>query len=131
MDVEVLTVRSCQRVRELLATSRVDLVITGVTLTDGNWSDVIRQIVDDSRPVNVIVTAERPTDSLWAEVFWRGAYDLLIEPCQAGEVRHVVANALRAPKSLEGDRSQTAPAKVAPGRQVGHPQLVAGLLVAS
>jgi DNA-binding NtrC family response regulator len=131
MDVDVLIARSCQQVRELLATSRVELVITGVTLADGNWSDIIRHLVGDPRPVNVIVTAERPTDSLWAEVFWRGAYDLLIEPCQADEVRHVVANALRAAKSLAEEKSQSAPPKVTPGREVGHLQPIADLVVAS
>ena len=105
IHAEVLTVESCQQVRELLAAHPVDLVITEVSLADGNWCDLIRHMVDNETPARVVVTAETPTDSLWAEVFWRGAHDLLVAPYQAQEVRHVVWSALRMTEFLTSELS--------------------------
>ena len=96
MEVEVVAVETCWQVRDLVATHPVDLVITDMTLPDGNWCDILKHLVDNNTRASVVVAATTATDSLWAEVFWRGAYDLLIEPYQGHEVRHVVWSALRA-----------------------------------
>ena len=95
IDVKLLTVECCRQVRDVLAAHPVDLVITDVSLTDGNWCDVVRHVMVSGTTAGIVVVAEKPTDTLWAEVFWRGAHDLLVAPYQAHEVHHVVCSALR------------------------------------
>ncbi len=47
LDVDVLAVEDCQQARELLQTRpAVEVIITQVTLADGNWCDLFKYLVD-------------------------------------------------------------------------------------
>jgi DNA-binding NtrC family response regulator len=81
LKLEVLTVATCRQARQLLRTKApVDVVISDVTLADGNWSDVLRDVVDTGTRANVILNAPSPDAVLWSEALWRGVYDMLTEP---------------------------------------------------
>lgn len=95
LQIPVHAAQNCQQARKLLV-GRDDtkVVITDVTLPDGNWCDILRYLVHQNIPANVIVASQLPDERLWSEVLWRGAYDLLVEPYDGGEVRRIVEGAL-------------------------------------
>jgi DNA-binding NtrC family response regulator len=100
LDIEVLAVETCQQARALLQTHPpVDVVITQVTLPDGNWCDVFKYLVDNAVQAGLVVSSPHADEILWSEVLWRGAYDLIVEPYQADELRKTLEGALRANES--------------------------------
>jgi DNA-binding NtrC family response regulator len=97
LNLETLAVDTCQQARRLLKTHPpVEVVITDLSLSDGNWCDVIRYVVDNGIQASLIVAARLADERLWSEVLWRGAYDMLIEPYDSREVQRVIEGALRA-----------------------------------
>jgi DNA-binding NtrC family response regulator len=93
-------VETCQQARALLQTHPpVDVVITQVTLPDGNWCDVFKYLVDNAVQAGLVVSSPHADEILWSEVLWRGAYDLIVEPYQADELRKTLEGALRANES--------------------------------
>ena len=97
LKFETLLVGNCTEARHLLQTAPpVQVVITQVSLPDGNWCDVLRFLVDSGMEASVVVTSPQVDENLWSEVLWRGAYDLLIEPFKTDEVRRTMEGALRA-----------------------------------
>jgi DNA-binding NtrC family response regulator len=111
LNLDILTVPTCRQARRLLRTRPpVDVVITDVNLADGNWSDVLREVVDTGADTHVVVHASSPDAILWSEVLWRGVYDMLTEPYQGQEVRNVVEGAVRAARDLAGRAVALAPA---------------------
>ena len=100
LNFDVLTVANCQEARALLATRPpVEVIITDVTLPDGNWCDIFKYLVDYNVQASVVVSSALADESLWSEILWRGAYDLLVEPYENRELRRVVEGALRAVKA--------------------------------
>jgi len=71
----------------------VEVVVTALTHPDGNWSDLLRHVVDFGLEARVVVCAPGADQRLWAEIFWRGAYDLLVEPYGLEQVRSIVETA--------------------------------------
>lgn len=57
-----------------------EVIITGVSLPDGNWCDVLRSTVLDDVPTRVLVCTREADERLWSEAIWRGVYDILVEP---------------------------------------------------
>ena len=100
LNLDVLTVANCREARDLLATGPpVEVIITDVTLPDGNWRDLFECLADQNIQASVVVSSAPAGETLWSEILWRGAYDLLVEPYEDGELRRVVEGALRATKS--------------------------------
>ena len=100
LNLDVLTVANCQEARALLATCPpVEVIITGVTLPDGSWCDIFDCSVKNNVQASVVVSSALADESLWSEILWRGAYDLLVEPWEDSELRRVVEGALRAAKA--------------------------------
>jgi len=109
LNLDILTVPTCRQARQLLRTSPpIDVVITDVTLADGNWSDVLREVVEFGGDTHVVVHASSPDAILWSEVLWRGVYDMLTEPYQEQEVRNVIEGAVRAARELPQRTSELA-----------------------
>ena len=73
----------------------IDVVITDLTLPDGNWCDILKYLVDEGIRANVVVNAPFADERLWSEILWRGAYDLLVEPYENFELKRVVEGAAR------------------------------------
>lgn len=96
LPAEVLVVGSCQEARRTLQTHpAVDIVITDVTLPDGNWCDVLTFLVDHGIDAGVVVASRTADEILWSEVLWRGVYDMIVEPFDSRESRWVIEAALR------------------------------------
>jgi FixJ family two-component response regulator len=95
--MQILPAGSCHEARILLQDNPpVSVVITDVSLNDGNWCDVFRFLVDKGIHASVVVSARLADERLWSEVLWRGAYDVIVEPYEATEVRRIVEGASRA-----------------------------------
>jgi DNA-binding NtrC family response regulator len=108
IDIEAWPAETCQQARGLLQEKpRVELVLSDLSLTDGNWCDVFRHLIDNDIHASMVVIAGQADERLWSEVLWRGAYDLLVEPYEDGDVRRVVEGAIRAAQ------------RVTPARPVG------------
>jgi DNA-binding NtrC family response regulator len=82
--------------RRSLLRDKVDLVITDVTLPDGNWVDVLRAALQASPSPGILVHSRLINDRLWSEVLWRGAHDMLIAPFSSKDGCEIVESALRA-----------------------------------
>ena len=96
LNVEILRVVTCQQARQLLCTRPpIDLVITDASLADGNWSDVLREVVEAGVDVNMLVTTASPDARIWSEALWRGVYDILVEPYDEQEVCRALEGAVR------------------------------------
>lgn len=96
LDVRAYCAADCREARELLQSpNAVGLIVTHVSLPDGNWCDVLRMMNDLGVPASVVVSAPEVNPTLWSEVFWRGAYDLLVQPCDWNEVCQCLEGALR------------------------------------
>jgi DNA-binding NtrC family response regulator len=109
LGVETWQAETCQQARGLLGKKpRVDVVISDLSLADGNWCDVFKHLVDNDIHASMVVTARQADERLWSEVLWRGAYDLLVEPYGESDVRRVVEGAVRAQESIVALQMATA-----------------------
>lgn len=96
-ETRILTVDNCRGAQRLLANDPgIELIVTSLSLDDGNWCDVVRLVVDQGHKAEIIVSSPVASETLWSEIIWRGAYDLLLEPYDREEVARVVDGAFRA-----------------------------------
>jgi DNA-binding NtrC family response regulator len=79
-DIDLVVVSDCRGVRRELRIARPSVVITSVTLSDGNWCDVLSQVVHSELGSSVIVYAQEIDERLRSEVLSRGAYGLVARP---------------------------------------------------
>ncbi len=96
LDTEILEATNCHKARQLLETRPpVEVVVTDATLSDGNWRDTVKYVVDHGIDASVVLTCSGADEKLWSEALWRGVYDLLVEPYEFHEVCWVIGGALR------------------------------------
>lgn len=108
LNLRVETSRSCREAQAWLQKGHgIGVVVTDVSLPDGNWCDVLRLLVDSGRLASLVVTASYANERLWSEILWRGAHDLLVEPCEPYEARRIIESAWRA--SAASDEARLIP----------------------
>lgn len=101
----ILKADHCRDAMRLLAENPgIELIITGLSLDDGNWSDVVRYVVDRGHNAEIIVSSPVASQTLWSEIIWRGAYDILLEPYDVEEVARIVDGAIRAAREASSRR---------------------------
>jgi DNA-binding NtrC family response regulator len=106
LGVEVWPAETCHGARRLLEKKpRVDVVISDLSLPDGNWCDVFKHLIDNDIHASMVVVSPQADERLWSEVLWRGAYDLLVEPYGAIDVRRIVEGAIRATQGAVAARA--------------------------
>ena len=74
---------------------RTAVVITVHQMDGGQWVELAQKFAARPAAPELIVTADTADGSLWAEVFNRNAYDLLLRPFVADEVIRTVSGAWR------------------------------------
>lgn len=79
--------------RRKLAEKSYGVILTEARLPDGNWIDVLNLVNDLALTSILIVTDPLADELLWAEVLNLGAYDLLVQPFDAGEVQRILFSA--------------------------------------
>jgi DNA-binding NarL/FixJ family response regulator len=89
LQVALEVVHSRRETEKLLrkADSPADLVISAISLPDGNWCDLLADLGRFGSAAQMVVYASEPDERLWSEVIWRGVRDLLVEPRELGPIR--------------------------------------------
>jgi FixJ family two-component response regulator len=106
LNIKAWPAETYQEARGLLEKRpRVDVVISDLSLPDGNWCNVFKHLIDNDIHASMVVVAQHADERLWSEVLWRGAYDLLVEPYDNVDVRRVVEGAVRATKGDAATRA--------------------------
>jgi DNA-binding NtrC family response regulator len=81
-----------------------EVVITGVSLTDGNWCDVLTSTVRAGLPARVLVCSHEADERFWSEAIWRGVHDILVAPFTTEYLRRSVEiRGGRAPGGQSGE----------------------------
>lgn len=81
LDVALKPLGSLQEFQQLIQQEQTpDVVITGVSLTDGNWCDVLTTTVRAGLPARVLVCSHEADERFWSEAIWRGVHDVLVAP---------------------------------------------------
>jgi DNA-binding NtrC family response regulator len=103
LRLDLVVVSDCRGVHRQLHVTRPSVVMTGVTLGDGNWCDVLNFIVQSDVGAGVVVYVHEADERLRSEVVSRGAYDLVSGPAapaqllrcleEAHQFRHTPARA--------------------------------------
>jgi DNA-binding NtrC family response regulator len=90
-------VDNCRQARQALARRRqLKLVISDVTLQDGDWRDALAAAQQRPGGISFLISTPFADDGLWSEALWRGAHDLLVEPYSGSELRRIVESAVHA-----------------------------------
>jgi DNA-binding NtrC family response regulator len=106
LDIEAWPAETCQEARRILEKKRrVDVVISDLSLPDGNWCDAFKHLIDNDIHASLVVIARNADERLWSEVLWRGAHDLLVEPYEGADIRRVVEGAVRATQGAVAARA--------------------------
>jgi DNA-binding NtrC family response regulator len=96
VELTGLVVDTCREVRACIESNpRIGIVITQVSLSDGNWRDVLSCLESRGIDARVVVSSSVADERFWSEVLWRGVYDVLLEPYDRCEIRRIVDGALR------------------------------------
>jgi DNA-binding NtrC family response regulator len=81
LDVAVNAVVTLQQFQQSLQRDQApEVVITGVSLPDGNWCDVLASTVRAGSAARVLVCSRDADERFWSEAIWRGVYDILVAP---------------------------------------------------
>ena len=100
LRVNVLPIQDFRTAREWLhGHPRVEVVFTDLSLSDGNWCDILKYVLQQGIDASVVVTSRHGDARLWSEVLWLGAYDLLVEPYESFEIGRIVQGAVRAARN--------------------------------
>ena len=93
VSVSLDHVTSLAEARARLPQGAYGAILTEAQLPDGRWTDVLELTHELGVFPAVIVTERLADDRFWAEVLNLGAYDLLAQPFDTGEVRRILSNA--------------------------------------
>jgi DNA-binding NtrC family response regulator len=89
--IEIGTAKNCMEAALTLCSHYPPhLVFTDIELSDGDWTDVLSFAAGASAPVNVIVVSPRVDVALYIRAMEGGAYDFIVSPPSALELRHIV-----------------------------------------
>jgi DNA-binding NtrC family response regulator len=81
LQVAVRPVASLQEFLRLIGQKQpADVVITGVSLPDGNWCDVLTSTIRAGCEARVLICAPEVDERFWSEAIWRGVHDILVAP---------------------------------------------------
>jgi len=68
----------------------VQVVLSAVKLPDGDWCDLLEDVIQSQVNAEVVVCSWFADANLWCDTLQRGAYDLLVEPYSKQEVQRIV-----------------------------------------
>ena len=86
-------VDTCTAACSLLKSSYISVIVCATNLPDGSWRDVLYSTADSAQKPVVVVTSSCADEHLWAEVLNLGGFDVLAQPFDPQELRHVVLSA--------------------------------------
>ena len=90
-DIQVLPATDRAEARKILrAQPPVQVVLSAVQLPDGEWCNLLEDVVQSQVNAELVVCAWFADANLWCDTLQRGAYDLLVEPYYKREVQRIV-----------------------------------------
>jgi DNA-binding NtrC family response regulator len=97
--IDSIGVKDLAGVRSALAAQpRPRVVLTQISLGDGNWRDVMGEVSRVDETIPVIIYTRAPATELWMDALDSGIYDVIQAGCGAAELLGVIARA------MEGNR---------------------------
>jgi DNA-binding NtrC family response regulator len=88
-------VRNCAEASAALRESATPaLVLTGISLPDGTWADVLEAVNAAPRSAPVIVVSALVDIKLYLDVLESGAYDFVVPPLSSDDLTHIVGPAM-------------------------------------
>lgn len=109
IGLEVLSASRCREARSVLRNHPgIEVVVVDVTLSDGNWCEILRWMIEQRLAARVVLVSPVSDAALWSEAVWRGAYDVLVEPFSSWEFSRSIEGALRNRLHHEGAPPRTA-----------------------
>jgi DNA-binding NtrC family response regulator len=108
LGITPVEVADCREARRALARREaLHLVISDVDFRDGDWRDTLAAAQQRPGGPSFLLSTPFADHGLWADALWRGAYDLLVEPYSASELRRIIEGALRVnlPQTAPGRRA--------------------------
>jgi DNA-binding NtrC family response regulator len=111
IEATIREASSCEGAAAVLRDdSEINLVLTDLTLPDGNWFDVIN-LAGDLRPGVHVVVCGIADERLWTNVLEVGGFDVLVDPYQQAEVNRVVSTALKShtPRQMAAEWNSGSP----------------------
>lgn len=69
------------------------VLLTDISFERGGWEDALRMAARLPRRPVVVLVSRLADERLWIDALERGAYDLILEPFQADEMRRILENA--------------------------------------
>lgn len=91
---EVRLASDCRQARNLLHEEPFDLVVTDVSLPDGNWLTISRESNQGDTPPALVVCLPRQAERL-AAILGTGPVQVLMPPLESVTIRRVLDEALR------------------------------------
>jgi two-component system, NtrC family, response regulator HydG len=88
---DISEVHGCGHVFEQLRKRRYHAVLSESFLTDGDWEDVLAELMLFSPAPPLVVVSRHADHRLWAEVLSLGGYDLLMAPFDENELIRVLS----------------------------------------
>jgi len=79
---------------ELLRCHPISVIMCDRDLPPHSWKDLLLEVAARPKPPLMIVTSLDADDHLWAEALNLGAYDVLLKPFDAAEVRRTLSIAV-------------------------------------
>jgi DNA-binding NtrC family response regulator len=91
--IEVHHAATLEQANFLLATSGSSVLVTDTVFFDGTWKDANKMLATGHPQVALVVAAEMADERFWIDVLDQGAFDLVVKPFLAGELRRILENA--------------------------------------
>ena len=85
LPATVFHVTTCDEARSILTGKPVDLIVTALSLPDGNWECVFRFSVEISSAASILVITPKESEHLREEIVGRGGSGLVVEPLERSE----------------------------------------------
>lgn len=82
-----------EQARFTLTATRTAVVLTEIAFPDGDWKDAKDMLAQLVPRVELVVAALHADEGFWLDVLDGGAYDLVLKPFRAEEVRRILENA--------------------------------------
>jgi DNA-binding response OmpR family regulator len=83
--------QTCQQALAFLRQNPLPLVISWCEMPDGNWKDLLRQLLLLNKPPLLAVSYQPTGRCFWSEVISLGGYDVLVKPFSAPDVFRLVS----------------------------------------
>ena len=108
--IRILPAAMLEQADLLLATTDSAVLLADSAFLDGTWEDALDMVAKSHPRVELVLAAGQADERFWIDVLERGAYDLVLKPFDAGELRRILENANAHARCCNGvaERSWTA-----------------------